>query len=63
MSAAGSFLPKDTATPVWLGNYDENTWPNPMGTPTANTFTGFTFTTLTFMEEADPSTVPPGDID
>jgi hypothetical protein len=57
---AGAFVPKDTLTSSFLGTYAENVYPNPIVT---TTLSGFTVNGLTFSEETDPKSRPPGDID
>lgn len=57
----GGFLPTATATPFWLGDYTEKTFPNPIAaaSPAAS---GYTMNALTFSQEADPSLRQAGDI-
>jgi hypothetical protein len=57
---AGAWMPKISTTPIYLGNYAENTYPNPIKSATSTvpagiTIAGFTYNPLTFAEEADPS--------
>ena len=59
--ATGGFLPKTSASPFFIGDYAENTYPNPIqaASPAAN---GYVMNTLTFAQEVDPSLRQAGDI-
>jgi hypothetical protein len=58
----GAFLPAASAAQAWLGTYDATLpWPNPIRD--GNQGGTLNLNTLTFQEEADPQSVPPGDID
>jgi hypothetical protein len=59
--ATGGFLPKVSASPFFLGDYAENTYPNPIqaASPAASSFV---MNALSFSQETDPSARQAGDI-
>lgn len=59
--ATGGFLPATDTGPAYLGTYvATKPWPNPLKTTALGSITA---NALTFYEETDPKSTPPGDID